>query len=115
MGPSSSVAAGAAIRRLLERNIRPSDILTRKAFENAMVTVMALGGTTVAPIAQPACHPPDADPERSTSAREGRSAGSTNAVLHLIAMGKAANVAVTLDDFQTISDRVPYIADLLPR
>ena len=47
----NSAAAGAAIRKLLERNIRPSDILTRKAFENAMVTVMALGGTLTESVA----------------------------------------------------------------
>ena len=75
--------AGKAVRHLMESEIRPSDILTRAAFENAMVVVMALGG-------------------------------STNAVLHLIAMARAANVALTIDDFQSVSDRVPYIADLKP-
>ena len=75
--------AGAAIRNLLERDIKPSDIMTRKAFENAMVIVSALGG-------------------------------STNAVLHLIAMARAANVELTIDDFQTVSDRVPFLADLKP-
>jgi len=75
--------AGAAIRTLLERDIKPRDIMTREAFENAMVLVMALGG-------------------------------STNAVLHLIAMAKAVDVKLTLDDFQRVSDRVPYIADLKP-
>ncbi|MPV86831.1 dihydroxy-acid dehydratase [Ostreibacterium oceani] len=77
------LAAGAAIRQLLEKDIKPSDIMTRKAFENAMVIVTALGG-------------------------------STNAVLHLLAMARAVNVPLTLDDFQTISDRVPFIADLKP-
>jgi dihydroxy-acid dehydratase len=75
--------AAAAIRLLLERNITPRDIMTRAAFENAMVVVMVLGG-------------------------------STNAVLHLIAMAKAADVALTLDDFQITSDRVPFLADLKP-
>eukprot|EP00624_Nannochloropsis_granulata_P004438 evm.model.NODE_31977_length_99932_cov_29.870142.19 len=75
--------AGAAIRNLLERDIKPRDIMTRKAFENAMVTVMALGG-------------------------------STNAVLHLIAMSRSVGVSLTLDDFQACSDRVPFIADLKP-
>ncbi|KHD09011.1 dihydroxy-acid dehydratase [Candidatus Thiomargarita nelsonii] len=75
--------AGAAIRLLLEKNIRPRDIMTRAAFENAMVMVMALGG-------------------------------STNAVLHLIAMARAVEVDLTIDDFQTISDRVPFLADLKP-
>ncbi|OAD22621.1 dihydroxy-acid dehydratase [Candidatus Thiomargarita nelsonii] len=75
--------AGAAIRHLLEKNIRPRDIMTRAAFENAMVMVMALGG-------------------------------STNAVLHLIAMARAVEVDLTIDDFQTISDRVPFLADLKP-
>ncbi|MBL8819531.1 MAG: dihydroxy-acid dehydratase [Planctomyces sp.] len=75
--------AGAAIRVLLEKDIKPSDIMTRTAFENAMVIVMALGG-------------------------------STNAVLHLIAMARAVNVPLTIDDFQKVSDRIPYIADLKP-
>jgi dihydroxy-acid dehydratase len=77
------VAAGKAIRNLLERDIKPRDIMTRAAFENAMVIVMATGG-------------------------------STNAVLHLIAMARAVNVPLTIDDFQKVSDRVPYIADLKP-
>jgi dihydroxy-acid dehydratase len=77
------LAAGAAIRNLMEKNIRPSDIMTRKAFENAIVVIMALGG-------------------------------STNAVLHLIAMAKSVNLEVTQDDFQKISDRVPLLADLKP-
>ncbi len=75
--------AGAAIRVLLEKNICPRDIMTREAFGNAMVVVIALGG-------------------------------STNAVLHLIAMARAVDVALTLDDFQAVSDRVPFIADLKP-
>ncbi|MFN0197243.1 MAG: dihydroxy-acid dehydratase [Planctomycetaceae bacterium] len=77
------VAAGAAVRKLLELDLKPRDIMTRKAFENAMVIVMALGG-------------------------------STNAVLQLIAMARAVNVPLTIDDFQKVSDRVPYIADLKP-
>ena len=75
--------AGAAIRNLLERDIKPRDIMTRKAFENAMVVVMAVGG-------------------------------STNAVLHLIAMARAVGVLLGIDDFQKTSDRVPYLADLKP-
>jgi dihydroxy-acid dehydratase len=75
--------AGKAIRNLMEKNIRPSDIMTRKAFENAIVVIMALGG-------------------------------STNAVLHLIAMAKSVNVPLTQDDFQNISDRVPMLADFKP-
>jgi dihydroxy-acid dehydratase len=75
--------AGAAIRTLLERDIKPRDIMTREAFENAMVLVMALGG-------------------------------STNAVLHLIAMARSVDVKLTIDDFQRVSDRVPFIADLKP-
>ncbi|MGE0371555.1 MAG: dihydroxy-acid dehydratase [Gammaproteobacteria bacterium] len=75
--------AGAAIHVLLERDIKPRDIMTRAAFENAMVVVMALGG-------------------------------STNAVLHLIAMARAVDVALTIDDFQLVSDRIPFIADLKP-
>jgi dihydroxy-acid dehydratase len=75
--------AGAAIRVLLEREIRPRDVMTRAAFGNAMAVVTALGG-------------------------------STNAVLHLIAMARAVGVTLTLDDFQRTSDRVPYLADLKP-
>ncbi len=75
--------AGAAIRTLLERDIKPRDIMKREAFENAMAIVMALGG-------------------------------STNAVLHLIAMARAVDVKLTIDDFQRVSDRVPFIADLKP-
>lgn len=74
---------GQAIRHLLEKNIKPRDIMTREAFENAMVIVMALGG-------------------------------STNAVLHLIAMAKAVDIQLTLNDFQAVSNRVPFLADLKP-
>jgi dihydroxy-acid dehydratase len=77
------VRAGQAIRRLLELDLKPQDIMTRQAFENAMVVVMALGG-------------------------------STNAVLHLIAMARSLDVPLTLDDFQAVSSRVPYLADLKP-
>ena len=76
-------AAGKAIRLLLEKNIKPSDIMTRKAFENAVTVIMVLGG-------------------------------STNAVLHLIAMAKSVGVELTQDDFQKISDRVPVLADFKP-
>jgi len=75
--------AGAAIRVCLERDIKPRDVMTRRAFENAMVVVMALGG-------------------------------STNAVLHLIAMARAVGVELTIDDFQKVSDRIPFLADLKP-
>ncbi|CAO3634522.1 unnamed protein product [Mucor fragilis] len=75
--------AGKAIRLLLERDIKPKDILTRKAFENAFVTIMVLGG-------------------------------STNAVLHMLAMAKAADVDFTIDDVQTISSKTPFLADLRP-
>jgi dihydroxy-acid dehydratase len=75
--------AGLAIRNLLEQDIKPSDIMTRKAFENAITVIMALGG-------------------------------STNAVLHLIAMARAVDVELNIDDFQVISDRVPLLADLKP-
>ncbi len=75
--------AGAAIRNLLEKDIKPHDIMTRQAFENAMVLVVALGG-------------------------------STNAVLHLIAMARSVDVPLSLDDFQQISNRVPFLADLKP-
>ena len=75
--------AGKYIRILLERDIKPSDIMTRKAFENALRVIIALGG-------------------------------STNAVLHFIAMGKSVGVSITQDDFQRMSDITPVIADLKP-
>ena len=74
---------GAAIYQLLEHDIKPRDIMTKAAFENAITLVMALGG-------------------------------STNAVLHLLAMAKTVDVPLTLKDFQDISDKTPYIADLKP-
>ena len=77
------LAAGAAVRRLMEADIRPRDIMTRAAFENAMTITMVLGG-------------------------------STNAVLHLLAMAHAAGVDLAIDDFQAASDRTPYLADLKP-
>ncbi len=76
-------AAGAAMQHLLARDIKPKDIMTRDAFNNAMVIVSALGG-------------------------------STNAVLHLIAMARSVDVELTLEDFQQVSDRTPFIADLKP-
>ena len=75
--------AGAAIRLLLERDIKPRDIMTREAFENAIVVVMVLGG-------------------------------STNAVLHLIAMARSVGVPLTPADFQSVAKRVPLLADLKP-
>ncbi|MGZ5253480.1 MAG: dihydroxy-acid dehydratase [Flavitalea sp.] len=75
--------AGKAIRLLLEKDIKPKDIMTRKAFENAVTVIMVLGG-------------------------------STNAVLHLIAMAKSVGVKFSQDDFQMISDRVPVLADFKP-
>ena len=68
---------------LLEKDIKPRDIMTRKAFENAITVIMVLGG-------------------------------STNAVLHLIAMAKSVDVPLTQDDFQTISNRIPVLADFKP-
>jgi len=76
-------AAGAAVRALLQADLKPSAIMTKPAFRNAIVTVMALGG-------------------------------STNAVLHLIAMARAVGVQLSLEEFQAISDTVPFIADLKP-
>ena len=76
-------AIGDAIKLLLEKDIKPRDIMTRKAFENAITVVMVLGG-------------------------------STNAVLHLIAMAKAVDVPLTQDDFQTISNKIPVLADFKP-
>ena len=77
------LAVGHAIRRMLELDLTPRKILTRAAFENAMVITMVLGG-------------------------------STNAVLHLIAMARAAQIDLTIDDFQRVSDRTPFLADLKP-
>ncbi|KAA6411584.1 MAG: dihydroxy-acid dehydratase [Lasallia pustulata] len=77
------LAAGGAIKKLLAEDIRPSDILTRQAFENAMVLVNVTGG-------------------------------STNAVLHLIAIADSVGVKLTIDDFQSVSDRVPFLADIKP-
>ncbi|GMR16134.1 MAG: dihydroxy-acid dehydratase [Gammaproteobacteria bacterium] len=77
------IRAGAAVLNLLENDIKPRDIMTREAFENAMVIVMALGG-------------------------------STNAVLHLLAMARAVDVELNIEDFQSVSDRIPFIADLKP-
>jgi dihydroxy-acid dehydratase len=77
------VRAGQAIRRLLERDLKPRDIMTREAFENAMVVTMVLGG-------------------------------STNAVLHLLAIARSVEVPLSIDDFQRVSDRIPYLADLKP-
>src|SRR5215831_17780228 len=75
--------AGKAIANLLERDIKPREIMTREAFENAMVFINAVGG-------------------------------STNAVLHLIAMARSVNITLTLDDFQRVSNRVPLLADFKP-
>ncbi len=80
---SETLKVGLAVRNLMEKNILPRDIMTKKAFENAISTVMILGG-------------------------------STNAVLHLIAMAKSVDVDITLDDFQRISDKTPFLADLKP-
>jgi dihydroxy-acid dehydratase len=75
--------AGKAIRNLLEKDIKPSDIMTREAFDNALTIIMALGG-------------------------------STNAVLHLIAMAHSVGITLTQNDVQAISDKVPVIADFKP-
>ncbi|MGJ8671876.1 dihydroxy-acid dehydratase [Rubritalea sp.] len=75
--------AGAAVVNMIDKGIRPSDIMTRKSFENAITVVIALGG-------------------------------STNAVLHLLAMAHAANVELSIDDFTEIGKRVPVVADLKP-
>lgn len=77
------LAAGGAIKNLLTEDIRPSDILTREAFENAMILVNITGG-------------------------------STNAVLHLIAIADSVGINLTIDDFQSVSDRTPFLADLKP-
>ena len=75
--------AGDAMLNMLKKDLKPRDIMTKKAFENAITLVMVLGG-------------------------------STNAVLHLIAMARAVDVDITLDDFQRISDKTPFLADLKP-
>lgn len=77
------LAAGKAIRNLLQQDIKPKDIMTREAFENAMVVITVLGG-------------------------------STNAVLHLIAMAKSVDIELTQDDFQTVSNKTPVLADFKP-
>ena len=74
---------GEAVKNLLREDIRPKDVLTRQAFENAMIVVNILGG-------------------------------STNAVLHLIAMADSVGIKLTIDDFQAVSDRTPFLADLKP-
>jgi dihydroxy-acid dehydratase len=76
-------AIGEAIKMLLEKDIKPKDIMIKKAFENAITVVMVLGG-------------------------------STNAVLHLIAMAKSVGVDLTIDDFQNVSNRTPMLADFKP-
>jgi dihydroxy-acid dehydratase len=75
--------AGAAIRLLLEKDVKPKDIMTRQAFENAITVIMVLGG-------------------------------STNAVLHLIAMARSVDVPLSQDDFQAISNKIPVLADFKP-
>lgn len=80
---NESIEAGRALRLLIEKDIKPSDIVTKKALENAIRLVTVLGG-------------------------------STNAVLHFLAIASAANVSFTLDDFQRISDSTPFLADLKP-
>ncbi len=77
------IASGKALRLLLERDIKPSDIITKKSLENAVRLITVLGG-------------------------------STNAVLHFLAIAKAAEIEFTLDDFQRISDTTPFLADLKP-
>ena len=74
---------GKAIKNLLKKNIKPKDIMTKKAFENAIAITIALGG-------------------------------STNAVLHLIAMGKSVDITISLEDFQSFSNKIPFIANLKP-
>ncbi|QDU07055.1 dihydroxy-acid dehydratase [Gimesia aquarii] len=77
------VRAGAAIRTLLELDLKPRDIMTRDAFENALVLIVALGG-------------------------------STNAVLHMLAIARSVDVKLTIDDIQSVSDRTPLLADFKP-
>lgn len=74
---------GGVMKNMLEQNILPRDIMTREAFENALVLTMALGG-------------------------------STNAVLHMIAIAHSVGITLTIDDVQKVSDRIPFLADLKP-
>jgi len=76
-------SVGPYLHNLIAKNILPRDIMTRSAFENAMVLTMILGG-------------------------------STNAVLHLIAMAHSVGITLTIDDFQRVSDRIPFVADIKP-
>ncbi|GLR18117.1 dihydroxy-acid dehydratase [Portibacter lacus] len=80
---SESAKIANAIQNLIDKDIKPSDIMTKKAFENAIRTIIVLGG-------------------------------STNAVMHMIAMAKAADIEITIDDFQRLSDITPFLADLKP-
>lgn len=80
---NDAVAAGKALRYLLENDIKPKDIVTKKSLENALRLITVLGG-------------------------------STNAVLHYLAIAKAAEIELTIDDFQKISDKTPFLADLKP-
>jgi dihydroxy-acid dehydratase len=75
--------AGKAIRNLLEKDLKPLDIINKKSIENAVTMIIALGG-------------------------------STNAVMHMLAIARAANVDFSIDDFQEVSDRTPFLADLKP-
>lgn len=83
MKKTECIVAGEAILNLMKKDIKPRDIMTKKAFENAITLVMLLGG-------------------------------STNAVLHLIAMARSVDVPLDLEDFQRISDKTPFCADLKP-
>lgn len=80
---ADTARVGKYLQNLLEKDIKPSDILTKKSFENAITVILALGG-------------------------------STNVVLHLLAIARAAKVDLTIDDFQRLSDKIPFIADLKP-
>ncbi|MEM9835782.1 MAG: dihydroxy-acid dehydratase [Bacteroidota bacterium] len=80
---ADTARVGKYLQNLLEKDIKPSDILTKESFENAITVILALGG-------------------------------STNVVLHLLAIARAAKVDLTIDDFQRLSDKVPFIADLKP-
>ena len=80
---NETTSIGKAIKNLLKKNIKPKDIMTKKAFENAIAITIALGG-------------------------------STNAVLHLIAMAKSVDITISLEDFQNFSNKIPFIANLKP-
>lgn len=93
-------AIGPAMYNLLEKNLLPRDIMTRSAFENAIVHL--------------SFSPPFPNSSFHKQVLTMILGGSTNAVLHLIAMARAVGLTLSLDDFQAVSDRIPFLADIKP-